>query len=166
MAIDKTPPQSVMTVNVSAAGFTQAVEEGYFGNDVNILSTQGVSGYSGLLTLGVRGTMGYSGYSGYSGSSGYSGYSGISGYSGYSGISGYSGNQINQRSGMAIFNSVTGRLITHNLGTSSHHTSVTAIDSSSGFIGDVYVVRNFNDDVVYNTGIDNYTSFSWLVTEM
>ncbi|MFA5732573.1 MAG: hypothetical protein WC934_11295 [Acidithiobacillus sp.] len=157
MAIDNRAPETIMTFEISSSGFRQAVEEGYFGDSVNILGTQGVSGYSGLLMLGVRGPIGFSGYSGLSGHSG---------YSGYSGISGYSGQQVPVVGGVGIFNGVSGIQVSHNLGTTNHHLSVTPISNTSGFLGDVYVIRNTNEDLVYNSGVNNFSSFSWSVVPL
>ena len=72
--------------------------------------------------------------------------------------------------GTATFGSLTGTLITHNLGNDVHSTQVLPSDTSAiaasdaANIGATYIVRGVNSDTIYNTGPNNTVPFTYIIS--
>ena len=67
--------------------------------------------------------------------------------------------------GSATFAGPAGRTITHDLGHTDYHVTVTPTDDPLGFLGEVWVIKSANAVVVYNSGSAT-TSFEWRIVEV
>lgn len=63
--------------------------------------------------------------------------------------------------GGGTFGSTTGTTITHNLGHTNYRVLITPMQDTSGYLGEVYVVKEANSFTVYNTGSCNDKTFDY-----
>jgi hypothetical protein len=62
----------------------------------------------------------------------------------------------------STFNSTTGRTVTHDLGHTNYEIAVTPIANPGGYLGEIYVTKNTNNCVIYNSG-SAVTAFSLII---